>query len=345
MTLESGHHRKLLAIMIEIKNLQKTTGQRTTVDISLLKILPGQVVGLVGPVGCGKNELLAMLTGKSRPSTGTLRVANLDPITDRQEYSRRVGFLFAEDGLYQQRSPFANLQFHAKLHGLSKTRVQETLGRVGLADQGKSKLDGLSSSLKRRLAFGRAILHDPEALILEEPFARCDKSSIDLLSDLIRSLAERGAAVLILADDSTLLEPICDTIHMLNEGHIQSTLKPGESRETKLPFKIPVKLEGRVALINPTDIIYADAEEGRADLHTTDGERLSTQFTLSELEARLARSGFFRAHRGYLVNLQHVTEVIPFTRNSFSLRLDDAEGTLIPLSKTAAAELKDLLGY
>ena len=204
--------------MIELKNLQKTTGQRTAVDISVLKVLAGQVVGLVGPVGSGKVELLAMLTGKSRPSTGTLRVAGLDPIADREEYSRRVGFLFAEDGLYQQRSPIANLQFHGKLHGLPKSKAQETLQRVGLGDHGKSKLDQLSSSLQRRLAFGRAILHDPEALILEEPFARCDKSSIDLLSDLIRALAERGAAVLILADDSTLLEPICDTIHVLNEG-------------------------------------------------------------------------------------------------------------------------------
>jgi ABC-2 type transport system ATP-binding protein len=300
--------------MIELKNVQKTTGQRTAVDIALLKIMTGQIVGLVGPVGCGKNELLAMLTGKSRPSTGTLRVAGLDPIADREAYSRHVGFLFAEDGLYQQRSPIANLQFHAKLHGLSKSRADEILQQVGLADHGKSKLEKLSSSLQRRLSFGRAILHGPEALILEEPFARCDRSSIDLISALIRALAERGTAVLILADDSTLLEPICNTIHTLNEGRIQSTSKPGEDSEISAPFKIPVKLEGRVALVNPADIIYADAEE-------------------------------VRAHRGYLVNLQHVTEVIPFTRNSFSLRLDDEEATLIPLSKTAAAELKDLLGY
>ena len=92
------------------------------------------------------------------------------------------------------------------------------------------------------------------------------------------------------------------------------------------------------------DILYADAESGRATLQTTEG-RLPTQFTLAELEERLGRSGFFRAHRGYLVNLQHVKEVIPFTRNSFSLRLDDVDNTEIPLSKSAAAELKDLLGY
>jgi ABC-2 type transport system ATP-binding protein len=96
--------------------------------------------------------------------------------------------------------------------------------------------------------------------------------------------------------------------------------------------------------VNPTDILYADVEGGRAFLQTAEG-RLPTQFTLSELDQRLGRSGFFRAHRGYLVNLQHVKEVIPYTRNSFSLRLDDAAGTKIPLSKSAAAELRELLGY
>jgi len=83
---------------------------------------------------------------------------------------------------------------------------------------------------------------------------------------------------------------------------------------------------------------------GQACLHTPDAS-LPTHFTLNELEERLSRSGFFRAHRAYLVNLQHVKEVIPYTRNSFSLRLDDSASTVIPLSKSAAGELRDLLGY
>jgi ABC-2 type transport system ATP-binding protein len=110
-------------------------------------------------------------------------------------------------------------------------------------------------------------------------------------------------------------------------------------------LKIPVKNEGSVALVNPSDVLFATAEEGKATIQTVHDEALSTQFTLSELEARLVQRGFFRAHRSYLVNLQHVTEVIPFTRDSYSLRLDDAQGTLIPLSKTAAGELRELLGY
>jgi len=306
--------------MIEIKNLQKIIDQRTVVDISDLTVQAGEVVTLIGPVGSGKSELVEMLTGQARPSAGSVRVAGADPIAERDQFSRRVGVLFAEDGLYQQRSPLGNLQFHARLHGLPKSKAQDVLERVGLADHGKARMDKLTTGLSRRLAFGRAILHDPNTIILVDPFARCDEPSINLLSGLIRSLAESKVAILTLADDSTLFEPISDVIHTLTEGRIVGT-------------------------VNPSDIYFADAEEGRADLHTTDGETLPTQFTLSDLEGRLARSGFFRAHRGYLVNLQHVTEVIPFTRNSFSLRLGDPESTLIPLSKTAASELKDLLDY
>ena len=75
-------------------------------------------------------------------------------------------------------------------------------------------------------------------------------------------------------------------------------------------------LQDKVALVNPVDILYAEADKGRAFLKTADA-RYPTQFTLTELEERLARSGFFRAHRGYLVNLQHIKEVITYTRNSF----------------------------
>jgi ABC-2 type transport system ATP-binding protein len=107
---------------------------------------------------------------------------------------------------------------------------------------------------------------------------------------------------------------------------------------------IPAKQEGKIDLVDPADILYVVAQDDRTYLQTASG-RLPTQFTLTELEKRLSRSGFFRAHRSYLVNLQHVKEVIPFTRDSFTLRLKDEAGTQIPLSKSAARELRDLLGY
>ncbi len=333
--------------MIELEGLQKVIDQNLAVDIKALTVAAGEIAALVGPVGSGKAELLKLLIGQSRPTVGTVRLAGVDPLLDKKQFSRQVGVLFSEDGLYKRQSPRANLIFHCRLRRLPRSRAAEVLAQVGLADHAHAKLEKLPSGLARRLAFGRAILHHPRVLLLMEPFARCDEASISLLSSLTRQLAEDGVALLILADDDANLAALCDTIYVLNQGRIVESYKPEEEeRGAELPFKIPARLEGKVAvvLVNPADILYADAEGGRAFLQTAEG-RLPTQFTLTELEERLSRSGFFRAHRGYLVNLQHVKEVIPYTRNSFSLRLDDAARTEIPLSKAAARELRELLGY
>jgi ABC-2 type transport system ATP-binding protein len=230
------------------------------------------------------------------------------------------------------------------LYGLPKSRSLEVLEQIGMADQAGAKLDKLPSGLQRRLAFGRAILHQPQVLLLFEPFARCDESTIGLLSSLTRQMADSGLACLILADDATHLDTFSDVIYTLNQGRLAGAYQPGEEPQSSAPFKIPVRSEDKVSLVNPVDILYAEAEGGHASLQTAYG-RLPTQFTLSELEERLSRSGFFRAHRSYLVNLQHVKEVIPYTRNSFSLKLDDTDNTEIPLSKSAAGELRELLGY
>ena len=330
--------------MIELKKTQKVIDQNTVVDIEAFNVKAGEIAALVGPVGSGKEVLFELLTGQSRPTVGEVRLDGYDPQVDKEQFSRQVGVLFAEDGLYARQSPMDNLLFHCRLRGLPRSRAEEVLTQVGLGDQENAKLDKLPSGLTRRLAFGRAILHKPEILLLVEPFARCDSVSIELLGDLIHQQAESGVAVLILTDDNTSLNELCDAVYMIDQGRVVESYRPQEEEQRALPFKIPARMEGRVVLVNPADILYADAEGGRAYLQTSEG-RLPTQFTLAELDERLARSGFFRAHRGYLVNLQHVKEVIPFTRNSFSLRLDDSDNTEIPLSKSAAADLKDLLGY
>ena len=214
---------------------------------------------------------------------------------------------------------------------------------MGLADCAGTHAEKLPPSLQRRLAFGRAVVHAPPVLLLAEPFARCDDATVALLSRQIRERAAAGAAVLILAHDSAQLTRLCTVLHVLERGRIVETREPGAEATTSLPLKIPVRLEDEVVLVTPADILFAAAQEGRSILRTVDREFV-TQFTLSELEERLARRGFFRAHRSYLVNLQHVKSVIPYTRNAFSLILDDGAETEIPLSRNAAAELRELLG-
>jgi ABC-2 type transport system ATP-binding protein len=330
--------------MIDLAGVQKVIGPNTVLDIPSLRVEGGDIVALIGPPGSGKSTLQNLLIGRIRPSAGQVRVAGVDPYADPDTRALKVGILFFDDGLYAGLSPLQNLRFFCRLQGVPASRADEILLGVGLADQAGAKLAKLPESLHRRLAFGRALLHQPSDLILREPFARCDEASMSLLGSLLRRLAAEGAAILILAEDATHVAAYCDRVDLLQQGRIVAAPAMARAPETVQAFKIPVRLEGSVALVNPSEVYYAEAQEGRAILVTGDG-RLATQFTLSDLEARLGRSGFFRAHRGYLVNLQHIKEVIPFTRNAFSLRLDDASGTLIPLSKTAANELRDLLGY
>jgi ABC-2 type transport system ATP-binding protein len=331
--------------MIELQRVQKVVDGHTALVIDELVVEPGQVSAVVGPADSGIDALQALLIGRTRPTSGRVAVAGCDPFADRDGFSRTVGVLFVDDALYSSRSVRGNLSFHARLRGLPKGRADEVLALVGLADHAGAKLDKLSSSLSRRLAFGVAVLHEPHVLLLADPFARCDEASIALLSQRIAEHAEGGGSALILADNDAYLFDLCATIHSLEQGRIVGSRNPrDEATGNAMPFKIPVKAEGSVVLVNPADILYVVSEDGRVSLHTRN-EKLPTQYTLTELEARLSRSGFFRAHRGYLVNLQHVVEVIPFTRSSFSLRLGDPDDTMIPLSKDAARELRELLDF
>jgi ABC-2 type transport system ATP-binding protein len=329
--------------MIQIENLQKIVGQRTALNIERLNVAVGEIAAIVGPADSGIETLFEILIGKVRPSAGMIRLAGIDP-AEKHIYSSKVGILFAEDALYKRQSPQANLALQCQLYGIPRERAYEVLAQIGMADQANANLSRLPTSLLRRLAFGRATLHDPQILLLYEPFARCDEATITLLSGLMRKFVEQEATILILAGGSAHLTPLCDKVYKLQQGRLAEAELPGEEGRSSLQFKIPVRSEDKVMLINPAEILYIEAEEGRTCLKTFEA-RIFTQFTLSELEARLSRSGFFRAHRSYLVNLQHVKEVIPFTRNSFTLRLDDASNTQIPLSKAAASELRDLLGY
>ena len=107
--------------------------------------------------------------------------------------------------------------------------------------------------------------------------------------------------------------------------------------------KIPTKVNEKIVLFDPPEIDYIESVDGQCFLHIK-GESFPCNFTLNELEERLLLFGFFRCHRSYIVNLQKVREVITWTRNSYSLVLEDTEKSSVPLSKTKMADLKGMLG-
>lgn len=348
--------------MIVISHLQKVDGVTTLLEMESLTVAAGEITAVTGLTGIHKTIFLDLLTGKTQPTAGTVRLAGIDPWQDRAAFARLAGVLPAENGLYPRLSARQNLTFFCDLYGLPHGRADAMLQLVGLQDQAKVQAEKLAPGLARRLALGRALLHQPQILLLVDPFAECDLASTSLLERLIRvtaaegtaaeGTAAEGTAVLLISRDLAGLRPLCQMVLEMENGRVAQQYRPAEREsQANLPFKIPARLEDKVVLVNPADIVYVAAEEGRTVLCTPDG-RIPTHLTLNEVEQRLARSGFFRAHRSYLVNVQHISEVIAYTRNSYTLILhnggdgDDGRGRIeIPLSKTAARDLRELLGY
>ena len=330
--------------MIDLKDVQKVLDQTTVIDIPSLEVKAGEIAALVGSVDSGKDVLFQLLTGVIRPTTGSIHLSGLDPYLERDAFSRQVGVLFLENNLYKRMSVIDNLQFFCRLYRLPKIRAVEVLEEVGLADQAGISAEKLSPGLSRRLALGRALLANPQVLLLAEPFSGCEQVSITLIGQVVRRHVESGMAALIFAQDATNLDTFCNTVHRLVQGRIVEYYDPREEQQQSRLFKVPAKSNDKIILVDPAEILYVFAKDDRAYLQISD-DRLPTQFTLAELEKRLSRSGFFRAHRSYLVNLQQVKEVIPYTRDSFTLRLKDTTATEIPLSKSAERELRELLGY
>ncbi len=283
------------------------------------------------------------------PSGGKVLLDGKDVHTSPEARSR-IGVLFEEDLLYDRTSAQGNLKLYCRLHNLPTSRAAEVLAQLGMSDQVATRVSKLSPVAQRRLAFGRALIGRPALLLLDQPELRIDLDTQALFLRLIQEAAGAGVAVLITAEDLAWSGRCSAQVIELADGRIaskrvrESSQPEAAAPERLMPFKIPARKEDRIMLFDPGDVLYATSREGKTYLRTA-SEEATTNLTLQELETRLAGRGFFKAHRAYLVNLQHIKSVIQFTRNSYTLQLNDQQETMIPLSKQSEKELQELLGY
>ncbi len=328
--------------MIEVDHLEKIVDTRTVLAIEHWSVAPGEIAAVVGPAGSGKTTLLQLLAGETAPSGGTIRIGGQTP----QAARATMGIAWADDLLYDRASVRENLLFYAGLRGVTRQEVDAGLARLHLADQAGTRADKLTASLKRRITLARALLHHPVVLLLDELELRADRETRDLFCRVLTEVAQTTPAAVILTTTEPLWASRCATrLYELQNGRIVAAATPEPDAVPPVqPFKIPARKADRVVFYNPADVLYATSRDGKTVVHTVDDSAVSN-LTLQELELRLARSGFFKAHRAYLVNLQRIREVVPFTKDSFLLILDDAERTQVPLSKQAAKDLQELLGY
>ena len=229
--------------MINIVRLQKVVQQNTLIDIPELTVAAGGVTAVAGLTTPHKETFIQLLTGQTAPTAGQLRLDGLDPHQERTEFAQKVGFLPAENGLYERLTVRQNLDFYCRLYGLPLDRAASMLTEVGLHDKAQVRAAQLSPELARRLALGRALLHQPQILILVDPFHRSAPTTIEIISKLLWQRAEAGTAVLLIADESAALTAVSQTIIIMNQGRYSHSYQPSDQPtrrpRTIYPSKFP----------------------------------------------------------------------------------------------------------
>ncbi|HEU5226364.1 MAG TPA: LytTR family transcriptional regulator DNA-binding domain-containing protein [Ktedonobacteraceae bacterium] len=334
--------------MLQVRRLEKLVNGRSVLYIEQLDIAAGEVVAVIGPVHSGKTSLIRILSGMQAPSGGTVLLNGQD-IYQVPTLRAEISTMFTEDLFYERQTAQGNLEFYRQLHKLPKSSVSNALAEVGLSDHAQTPVSKLAPAIQRRLAFARIVMKHAPVCLLDQPILRTDLDTQALFARIISQLAAEGTAVLITGEDLAWAGKCCTRIIELEDGRITNSYSPESNvqpaiPERLIPYKIPARKDDRIMLFDPSDILYATSRDGKTFLRTAKDEA-TTNLTLQELESRLIGRGFFKAHRAYLVNLQYIKAVIQYTRNSYTLLLNDQQETMVPLSKQCEKELQELLGY
>lgn len=170
---------------IELDGLARHYGERTALRDVTLTVERGQSLAVFGPNGAGKSTLLRVLATLLRPHSGRVRVLGGELPRQGWAVRGRLGLLGHDPLLYRDLSAEENLRFHARLHGVARSRAAELLERVGLAPRAREPVRSLSRGMVQRLAVCRAVLHDPELLLLDEPWSNLDPAASELVEPLI----------------------------------------------------------------------------------------------------------------------------------------------------------------
>jgi ABC-2 type transport system ATP-binding protein len=227
----------------------------------------------------------------------------------------------------------------------------QLLDYFSIKEERKTKVGNLSPSKKMYVTLLRVYFAHQPTLVLEEPYFFLEEGDRRKFKVILDDLS-REKQILILTSNLEDALISCDAIFRLNElGFHPLDIQDSDEEKQETPEqdsanitlqKIYTKRNGKVILFNPPEIDFIESVEGSILVHV-DGENYDCALTLTELEQILANFGFFRCHRSYIVNLQKIREIITWTKNSYSLRLNTGKDAVVPLSRSKLQELKALL--
>lgn len=207
---------------VVLKNVNKTLDKVKRVDNLSIKTEQGKIYGLIGPNGAGKTTLLNLITGLYTPDTGTIRINGFDPVKDYKETRKLIGLLPQSTALYPELSAKDNLLFHAALYlpnqrGVKK-RISEILALVDLKERSDEPVKNFSGGMSRRLGIGRALLNDPQILLLDEPTLGVDVQSTHRIYEYIRNLKNNNKTIIVTTNIMAEADALCDEVIIIDHG-------------------------------------------------------------------------------------------------------------------------------
>ncbi|MEX2282400.1 MAG: ABC transporter ATP-binding protein [Gemmatimonadota bacterium] len=208
--------------MIEVSNLTKYYGDFAAVTELSFSVQGGEVLGMLGPNGAGKTTTLRSLVGIIRPTRGSIHIAGHDLLNDPVSAKRALAFVPDEPQLFEHLTVLEHMLFMARIHSVSdaKSQIDALLEDVELSDKRNVLPAELSRGMKQKLAIACGLIHDPRALLLDEPLTGLDPGAIKRTKLTIRRQAERGAAVILSSHLLSLVEELCTRLLVIHKGKL-----------------------------------------------------------------------------------------------------------------------------
>jgi heme exporter protein A len=222
--------------MITVKKLVKRFGLKTILRGVDFEVQPGEFVALLGPNGAGKTTFLRILASLSRPSVGEVKIAGYKLPHEAAQVRARLGVVSHLPLLYGDLTAEENLRFYAQMYNIPnyELRVTEILEMVGLEARRRDLVRTFSRGMQQRLAIGRAVLHDPDVVLFDEPYTGLDQDASSMLDEVLKTVAAKGRTVVMTSHDLARAEDLATRFDILSRGVISASASRRELRKTNL---------------------------------------------------------------------------------------------------------------
>ncbi|MGD6968314.1 LytTR family transcriptional regulator DNA-binding domain-containing protein [Rossellomorea vietnamensis] len=290
-------------------------------------------------------ELFKLLSGETPPTSGDIRRESVTIVSENKD-----------DGLYETLTVQGYVEFFKEIAG-SSLALEKYIAAFSLLDIWKTKISKLTADQKKRVSLFRMALFSPDVMLIENPLHNLTSEGIELYLKALEHLRSTTIATLFTSNSIEDLLLLSDDIYRYNrltglektdlanetesvseENHEINEVKPNKV------FKVTCKLADKTIFFSPNDIDFVESINSVSNIRIND-EFFPSDLTMNELEEKLSKFGFFRCHRSYLVNLQRVSELISYSKNSYTLILKGHPDVKLPLSRNRLEEMKQLIEF